>query len=807
VATSLPYDTWVEWAPDYGINDDVPDPAGWVRIVLPLRQLSTARGVQRAVGRVEAGEFEVLMGDPTRAFDPHNRQGPNWAALQGRHPVRIRAQASAVSSARTLIRGWSTNWVADWNLLDVTVRLTGLDVLAALGKQITGTVFDRDVAALAPAYWLALAEGGGLVANARAGPPGVATNTTGGPPLMPYGDQPSISMPQPGSRVDVSVGSIVVPQAFSVFVIVSGTGRGAVQCIFSAGSYDVANTPFGDVALVLNDPAGTIPNTTLYIGNNAGVERYILQGSNNEIPTMYELRVSPTTWEMSTTIGEGIGSSGPQPRVGPQVPRAGGLRIGNIMQPSADLPFDGAIANFMMWNRTLTDAERNTLLLGFVRPQRDRYSSTQVSWILDDLGIPAARRNIETGLQLMGSLRLGAPAAEILGRIAATERGRFFADRRGIFYFHNRDHVGVDKGTYDTRPAAGSTDIALADITPTADDRTFATVAVTQVATPAPIDVEYRHPNADLYGEVSSPQETQFRNKEEAFDGAVAMVGDGTPGLDIVGAKIVGGAFNVDWDWTLTLDVSDHAVFVGRIPSSEDGPVGAFMQWGVGPFWSVRRLDSFTRADAAVLGATEGEQSEAWTITGGVWSIAGNRVKRTTAANTHHQATLTTTVTDHEITALLATLSGTVGYSGLVARFVDTNNHYLLVTDPAPGMALYRKVAGLYTLLGTWVGNPLGHRWSLRAVGPLITGLRDDVVVFSVVDTTLTTGTRAGLNSFNYAAGDDERFDDVDVHSYPWRGWAGPPPIQRAAKVLYVRHDADFADKTWVTTLDLEGID
>lgn len=813
---SLPFDFWVEWAPAYGIDDVVPV-LDWVRINLPIRQLSLGHGVNRTIGRTEVGTFSVVMGDPGRDFDPWNRQGPNWALLQNRHPIRVAAKVNLIASPTYLIRGYAKDWVPDWYLGDVTVTLTGVDVLGPLSKRIEGTVFDRVAAALLPDYWLALDEGGGVVsypkqtaAGVNIGGPGLNTTTAAGGNLMPYGDQPSITFPQIGSHTDVLMqADVQLPNNMTIVCIVnSGTASSSAQVLVSGGSYDATQTPFGDVALVINDsPPATGGNTVLYVGNATGRDRFNLVGASQDVPTMYIARVTPTTLALDATQNETIGGA-TQTRTAGQAPRPGGIRLGNTMNPALDKQLGGSMSHFLLWNRTLSDTERADLHKAFVIPLRSQLSSDHVNWILNDLGLPAGRRSVEVGQQTMGSLRLGAPALELLERITTTERGRFFGAGDGTLTFYARNHVPIVRGTYDTRPPSGSTNAALAEMTPTADERTFYNVAQTTVATPTPLVVEYRHPNAALDGEVLFSAPTQYASATVARDAAIDLVGDGSPNLAIVGAKIIGGALNVTWDDQLTFDVTDIVNLVGRIPNDEDVAPGGRMEWGVAPFWCTRRTDTFTRA-AGAIGSTEGDQSQAWSTTGATWSVTAlGRASRTGVGGVHHHATLAMDGTDHEITALLSTTTNAQAYVGLVARYVDTSNYYLLQFEPA-GMYLYKNVAGVLTALviaPVAVASVLNHNWTLRCVGSTITLLYDGAFVASVTDTALTTGIRAGLSSLNSGAADIERWDNVVAQSYPNVGWGGPGPLQRAGGVLYVRHDVDGVGLTWHTVLDLEGV-
>jgi hypothetical protein len=175
---------------------------------------------------------------------------------------------------------------------------------------------------------------------------------------------------------------------------------------------------------------------------------------------------------------------------------------------------------------------------------------------------------VATGTAYVGGTANDLTAREMMSRAAATEGGWFFADRQGNFVFALAGATGANLGSYDTRPSAsGGSPAGLVGLTFAHDDRTFHTVARTQVTVASKAqDVEYRHPNADVYGEVLYNPPTQFFQYDLALDAAIAAVGDATPKIDITEAEVMLGAAGVDALTVLRSDVLDHGTFTARIP-------------------------------------------------------------------------------------------------------------------------------------------------------------------------------------------------------------------------------------------------
>jgi hypothetical protein len=86
---------------------------------------------------------------------------------------------------------------------------------------------------------------------------------------------------------------------------------------------------------------------------------------------------------------------------------------------------------------------------------------------------------------------------------------------------------------------------------------------------------------------------------------------------------------------------------------------------------------------------------------------------------------------------------------GLVFRYVDSNNYYLLTLSSTPANCiLYKKVAGAWTNLGaTSIGMAIGAVWRVRAVGSNIVVYANNVIVKITSDTGITAAGLCGLSA------------------------------------------------------------
>ena len=198
-----------------------------------------------------------------------------------------------------------------------------------------------------------------------------------------------------------------------------------------------------------------------------------------------------------------------------------------------------------------------------------------------------------------------------------------------------------------------------------------------------------------------------------------------------------------------------------------------------GPVWSFTTasmptdlmvLDTFTGSGAITShlpDVTVGGQ--AWSVTGAtpVPTLSGG-VVGVTAGSGHVQATLDTGVSD-----IRMSVDYRVGASGqqlaaLVVRHTDANNH-LLVMFYQNAVHLYRRQAGVYTLLSSSpplapIASGSSHRLEVRTSGSQVTGWWDGLPVATATDTVQQNATRHGLD-WNSTYDPTATFDNFEIRN------------------------------------------
>lgn len=462
MAGAVPDDFWVEWHPSAAVSAIVIT-AEWVRIPNAIRELSCSHGFEREVGRVEAGSAIIVFDDRDRSLDPSNPYAPNRGGYTPLRHMRIRARAGATEY--TIWRGFTVDWTPGWQQNDGWVILEGRDSLLEAARRIKENTLSTAIAALSPDIWLPLDDGGTALAQSRAAlnQPATMTSTKSTGNLLPFSDQPSTTFPFPGrSKGDVipfNPGPLQVNGAGFTIAAVMATTRPEAQIIFSAGPDPAvdATVPNGDVQLTAD--AGE--TYSLRVGNAAGASLGQLSRPRADPSTLIVARYNPT----NTTLWASLGYNGIGGLVlanagigGTFAPRAGVIRVGAGMEAANNNPFLGSLSHVAQWNRHLTDAEARGLFYGYFGSVRNTFdlgpsrADHVVTWVLDRLGVPVDKRNINAATLTMGGTANDMTALEMMSRAANTEGGYFFANRSGQFVLRMRGAVGSFRGNYDTRP-------------------------------------------------------------------------------------------------------------------------------------------------------------------------------------------------------------------------------------------------------------------------------------------------------------------------------------------------------------------
>lgn len=586
MAGALPDAFDLEWHPTRSVLADV-DEGEWQVLSGAIRELDCEGGYQRDVGRVEAGRLVAVVDNRSRALDPTNRQSAYWPNLG---PLRhLRAVAYSGVTKYVIWRGFITGFDPDWSIDDAWVTIQGYDSLMAAAAVISESILADAIDASNPDIWLPLNDGGSPVSAGRGRSPlAIANATVDTESILPFANTRSTSFPFPGaSRSDVAVpaGTYQVNQAAcTVMGIFKSERTDLAQIILAAGpTPPAAATPVGDVALVV-DAAGTY---SFRVGNAGGSSVVQFPQPHNDTSTLVFGTWDRTAALIGLEANQGYGTIGGNSIPAGTIfnPRAGAVRIGAGLDTANAFPFVGSLSHVALWNRLLGVAERTTIYRGFWGLVRwdlaggVTFAQDVITWVLDQLGIAATRRDLAVGAIRMGGTPTDLAAIAMMSRAANTEGGYFHADRTGKYIFRLRGHKGSYRGTYDTDPPAGSANRGLLGLSFAVDTRSFFTTATMQVTLTSkdPIEVPYRHPNAAIRGDVPYEPLTQFQSGYDAHDAGVAAVGSATPRTDIVEAVVAVGAAGVSLDDLLASTILDEADVVAR-PPDDAGP-GPFMTW------------------------------------------------------------------------------------------------------------------------------------------------------------------------------------------------------------------------------------
>ena len=200
--------------------------------------------------------------------------------------------------------------------------------------------------------------------------------------------------------------------------------------------------------------------------------------------------------------------------------------------------------------------------------------------------------------------------------------------------------------------------------------------------------------------------------------------------------------------------------------------LGSTLLWPTEVEPTVSVLDTFTRSNASTLDTTK-VGARTWTAHLGAWGIVGERAGVLAPPDSDDN------IATVDFGAFNASLTVTVHsptpgtYAGLVGRYVDANNYYLVEVDVFNGnLYVGRKIAGANTWLwnGSNVVYGLPYKLTLtESDGATVIILeRDNVTLWIGTDSHASRpmGTRWGLRqAFSYAT--DAPFDSfrIDPHS------------------------------------------
>ncbi|MDR6555263.1 family 16 glycoside hydrolase [Paenibacillus qinlingensis] len=192
----------------------------------------------------------------------------------------------------------------------------------------------------------------------------------------------------------------------------------------------------------------------------------------------------------------------------------------------------------------------------------------------------------------------------------------------------------------------------------------------------------------------------------------------------------------------------------------------------------------------------EDANATGWTAASGTWSVVSDGTYTYKQSNTGSTAegvvfAGSATWANYSVTASMKlNTMNTTAASGVIARYTDANNYYLLRIHGTNGLQLYRKSSGTFTLLGTYsfaMDLNTWHTLKLEVSGSALKGYLDDMTTakISTTDTTITQGA-VGLRTYGQSAS----FDAIVVDD----GTAVAP-------IIITNGDADYAETgTWLNS-------
>lgn len=426
----------VEMAFGYGPFNAAP---AWTDVSAYVMSASITRGRGSEFDQFPAGSCQIVFKDETRRFDPLNTAGPYYGNLKPNVPVRIRGFINPTYYARFYgyVDGWEQGFADSNNVSYVTVQATdGFKILAQ--KHLPASVYETVVLDDAPhAYWQ-LGETGPVASDASGNKYDGEYGTT------PFADQAQDSLP-PHSQ-----------SRSTRFRPVGGQGLRVPNAELSG------NTSVEMWAKLGNPYDATASNSVLFVDSYTALTAgYDVTWSRAVVGVIGEsLRVFNGTRLLAfgVTLTDyaphhivvlfASGSSSSVYVDGVAAPLlldqsttgwnyAAGVLIGDIFGDGA---FDGFISDLSFWSGHLTTTQIADHYAAGASPWDGDSTGMRIGRVLDEIGWPAALRDLDNGEMILGPADLdGRNALDYLQSIATAEQGRLFMSADGKVTFHQRD--------------------------------------------------------------------------------------------------------------------------------------------------------------------------------------------------------------------------------------------------------------------------------------------------------------------------------------------------------------------------------
>lgn len=181
------------------------------------------------------------------------------------------------------------------------------------------------------------------------------------------------------------------------------------------------------------------------------------------------------------------------------------------------------------------------------------------------------------------------------------------------------------------------------------------------------------------------------------------------------------------------------------------------------------RTDNLTRADTTNNIGTPSDGGAAWIQSAGTWGISSNRGYKSAADATWQDCVLQTSTTAVSVQATLAAL-GVLDVAGLCVRESASTDYILgFISRAASTLAIYKQVAGVFTLLVTCPATitPGTDIYKLKVDdNNTISFYQNGVLVLITSDPTGASNTKHGIVAYNLSTR-WSAFTSVDVTALP----------------------------------------
>lgn len=418
------------------------DDAQWEVVTAYVRGFDISRGRNSEFTTYGPGTVSIALDNRDRRFDPEYTSGPYFGQLNPMVPVRV--QATYSGTTYTMFYGFVQGWPTIYNQsnTDAVASVTAIDANRLLGNlPLPASKYEERLRADSPSFYLPLQETGERSYNTATSFYDYVWET--------YNQSTEMRFPISGSR-GMSGSFRIQP---SVFLSVGS--RITYWMVLDRGlAVRAANTSF-EYSLTL--VPGSTNSTFSYRFPGAG---RLFSGTKNlnlsTGPHHVAMLIDTASFDIiidGVSVWTGTSSAVVSPISANEV---------TVVATGRD-----AIGHFAMFSSASfddTNFTSNTYYDLGIAPFAGEVSSARLSRVLDDSGWPTAWRDIETGVQQVGSYAPESlPVSQYFPQVDNAEQGSLFVNREGDVEFRSRSTAEAVQvvGLFDD----SGTDLPFANVT------------------------------------------------------------------------------------------------------------------------------------------------------------------------------------------------------------------------------------------------------------------------------------------------------------------------------------------------------